>query len=180
MRGAGETPRGPRAHQKTLRQHDRHCMLTHHQIWPRSPKMKRPSTQEARRSGPIHRKPPSQHNRPTPGRESQEQASRRPIRLTNKFSSSHQIWPRKKKKSPLRSPIKASGRPPAAIGRRLAARAKEQASRRPIRLMNKFSSSHQIWPRKKKKSPLRPPIKASGRPPAATTLSAAIASAHGH
>ena len=32
------------------------------------------------------------------------------------------------------------------IGRRRAKRAKKQALRRPIRLMNIFSSSHQIWP----------------------------------
>ena len=71
MRGVGGTPRGPRVHQKTLRKRDRHRMLTHHQIWPRSPKMKRRSNQKARRSGPKNQKPPSQHNRPTPGRKSQ-------------------------------------------------------------------------------------------------------------
>ena len=95
MRGAGGAPRGLRAHQKPLQERDRHRMLTRHQIWPRSlrtsvkqPKWQRTAGRPPKRAAPA---------RPTQQADARardpKQASHRPIRLMNKFSSSYQIWP---------------------------------------------------------------------------------------
>ena len=86
MRGAGgQAPRGPWAHQKPLRRRDQHRMPTRRRMWPRSPKIKRRSTQRARKSGPKLWKPPNQPHRPTPSHECQGTSVAPPNQANKQF-----------------------------------------------------------------------------------------------
>ena len=97
VRGAGGAPRGLWVHQKPLQQRDRYRMRMRCRIWPRSLKTSCRSTMKARKVGTATQARPGTRQANPRGRRQgkrpEEQASRRPKRLTNIFSSNHPNWP---------------------------------------------------------------------------------------
>ena len=93
-------------------------MPTHRRMWPRSPKIKRRSTQQARKGGTATQaRPGARQANPRgrrQGKRAKKQASRHQNRPTNIFSSSRQIWPEEQENSLQGHQYRPANRSPAA------------------------------------------------------------------